>query len=233
LADDRGEQALGQALAAVLAGDHEVGDLVVRGRLEADEVGERELVEPPLRGVVAGGLREVDVPGDLRVPQVVVPTGEEEDRALAPTDEDRRQELAGGGVDPAREDEPVAGRAPQVGDAVRRDDLALDALDHRGGEVAAAVGLRVLERAAEHRRDPAGDRRDGAGDDAELEAVVQADVRRRREVARALVADVRAAQDVGRDEPVPRVEVDGPVVHHRRGSRAPTGAVCTDPWTWA
>jgi hypothetical protein len=181
--DDRGEEALGQALAAVLPGDHEIGDMVIRGGFEADEVGERELVEPPLRGIVARGLLEVDILGDLRVPQVVVPAREEEDRALAPADEDRRQELARLGVDPAREDEAVARRPPEVGDAVGRDDLGLHPLDHRDREMPPSVVPRVLEGAAQHRRDAPGDLGDGARDDAELEAVVEADIVDRRRVA--------------------------------------------------
>ena len=200
LGDDRVEEAAGEALAAAAAGDHEVGDLVVGEGLEADEVGEGEAVEPAPRGVVIVGLGEVDVGGDGGVAEVVVAAGEEEEGVLALADEDGGEELALAAADAAGEQEAVAGGAPEVGDALGGDDLALDAVDDGGREVAAAVVAGVVERAGEHRGDRAGDRRDGAGDDAELEAVLEGDVVDGGGAQRGLVADVRAAEELGGDD---------------------------------
>ena len=119
--------------------DDEVGDVVVALGFEAADLGEREPVEPLVRGVVAVGLVEVDGLADGRVPQVVVTPREEEHRVLAPTDEDGREELASLGTHTPCQHEPVARDAPDVRDAVGRDDLELDALDDLDGQVAAEI----------------------------------------------------------------------------------------------
>lgn len=198
---------------AMVRAHHEIRDVMIPYRLEATDLRKGEAIEPLVGRIVAIRLVEVHVRCDRRVTKVVVPPREEEDRILAPSHQDGRDDLMRFSVVLLCEHKPVTGNAPERRDAFRRDNVTLDPLHDFRRKMTALVAARCLERTRQDRRDRERDLRNRTRNDAELEAIRKRNKGRGCRIPTLLIAEIRPPQRIRLHEPVPGIERIGLCEH--------------------